>query len=270
MEQTRTTAIVTGANRGIGLEVCRQLAGRGLRVVLTARNAEAGRAAAAALAAKRGGEAGMVEFHPLDVTDGASIEALAGHVRRRWGGLDMLVNNAAVSLEGFNPEVVRRTLATNFFGPLRLTDALLPLLRDHGRIVMVSSGMGELSAFPRELRAVFLDPALGRESLLELVERFGRAVETDTLRADGWPRSAYRVAKAALNAHTRLLAAELRRTRPTLAVNAVCPGWVRTDMGGRWAARGVAKGAEGIVWAATLPAGGPSGGFFRDGRPIPW
>jgi len=132
--------------------------------------------------------------------------------------------------------------------------------------VMVSSGMGELSAYSPALRARFLDDALDVEGLVALVDEFAGAVAEGKHSAQGWPSSAYRVSKAALNALTRILAKRSERVH----VNAVCPGWVQTDMGGAGAPRSVAEGARGIVWAATLRQGGPHGGLFRDGKPIPW
>lgn len=228
-------AVVTGANRGLGREICRQLAQRDLRVILTARNAERGQAAAASLQAQ-----GLdVLFHPLDVTDQTAVRRLAKFLADDIGRLDVLVNNAAVLLdEGLPPlevdlSLVRLTLETNFYGPLRLCQTLVPLMQRHGygRIVNVSSQMGSLAQ-------------MGRGAL------------------------AYRVSKAAVNALTRILAAELRGGN--VLVNAVDPGWAQTDMGGAGAPRPVEQAAEGIVWLATLPDDGPTGGFFRDRRPLEW
>ena len=203
----------------------------------------------------------------LDVADAQSVSALAG-VAPRWGKLDALVNNAGTTLPGFNAEVAEATLAINFFGAMRVTDALLPMLAEDARIVMVSSGMGELSAVGPELRRRFSDPDLGREELVELVNEFVTAVRRGDHARLGWPSNAYRVSKVALNALTRILARELRGT--SIKVNAICPGWVRTRMGGRGADRSPEEGARGIVWAARLPPDGPSGGFFRDGKAIEW
>jgi NAD(P)-dependent dehydrogenase (short-subunit alcohol dehydrogenase family) len=132
---------------------------------------------------------------------------------------------------------------------------------------MVSSGMGELSRFSAELRRRFLDPALTREALDELVREFLAEVAADRPGLGGFPRNAYSVSKAALNAFTRILSRELE---PGQRVNAVCPGWVRTRMGGSSATRSLEQGAKGIVWAATLGPNGPNGRFFRDARPIDW
>jgi NAD(P)-dependent dehydrogenase (short-subunit alcohol dehydrogenase family) len=131
---------------------------------------------------------------------------------------------------------------------------------------MVSSGMGELNAYSPAIKARFLDESLAVDGLVALVGEFTAGVRAGRHEGEGWPSSAYRVSKAALNALTRILA----RESPRLHINAVCPGWVKTDMGGPSASRTVEQGARGIVWAATLGEGGPSGGFFRDGKAIPW
>ena len=224
-----TITLVTGGNRGIGREVCRQLAGRGHNVVLTARSAEA-----AATAARAAG----AEPLPLDVTDPGSIAAAARQVGERHGRLDVLVNNAAIDYDTWQRAidadlaVVREAAETNLYGPWLMVQQFLPLLRasEHPRIVIVSS-------------------------------------EAASLASMGGGTPAYTASKVALNALTRMLAAELRRDH--VLVNAVCPGWVATDMGGP-GGRLVEAGAASVVWAATLPDSGPTGGFFRDGRPLPW
>jgi NAD(P)-dependent dehydrogenase (short-subunit alcohol dehydrogenase family) len=233
-------AVISGASRGLGYETCRQLGRRGYRVLLTARDHARGKAAAGALQ----GEGLDAGFHPLDVTDADSVQALTGYLEREDGRLDVLVNNAGVFLDPMPPEdpsassvfradiaTVRYSMETNAYGPLRLCQALIPLMRGRGRVVNVSSGMGQLT------------------------EMNGCC-------------PGYRFSKAALNVLTRILADELRDTR--IKVNSVCPGWVRTEMGGPGAERSVEEGADTIVWLATLPDDGPSGGFFRDRKPIPW
>jgi len=254
-------AIVTGGNRGLGLETCRQLASKGYRVVLTARDLEQAKRAAAGLS-----PAGAVSAAQLDVANDQSVQAFAEYAKKELGPLAALVNNAGISMKGFDANVVEGTLAVNFFGALRVTRALSPLVVDGGSVVMVSSGMGELNAYSPAIKARFLDEALSVEGLVALVGEFAAGVRAGRHEADGWPSSAYRVSKAALNALTRILARQSARVH----INAVCPGWVKTDMGGPSASRTVEQGASGIVWAATLPASGPHGGFFRDGKAIPW
>lgn len=264
IETSQQLAVVTGANRGLGLETCRQLAGRGVRVVLTSRSAAQGRAAADRLQSQ-----GLaVGYHPLDVTDPASVAALADTLRREGRRIDALVNNAGVALEGFDAEVVRRTLAVNYFGAIDTTDQLLPLLAPHGRIVMVSSAMGQTDGLPPSLRDQFLDPVLTRDSLVDLLNCFVRDVEVGRHLERGWPANAYRISKLGLNAFTRILARELAGS--AVRVNAVSPGWVRTAMGGPGATRSIEEGAHGITWAALAEPDGPTGGFFRDGQPISW
>lgn len=262
--ELQRNAVVTGGNRGIGYETCRQLAEKRMRVVLTSRNQAKGSEAAAQLQAK-----GLdVVFHPLDISDPDSVAEFAGYADRTWGRLDVLVNNAGVSLKGFDADVVKRTLAVNFYGAMEVTDRLLPLMGKNGRIVMVSSGMGEVSCLSPARQREFLDPALSRDTLLQLMKAFVDDVEVGHHTKRGWPTSAYRVSKIGLNALTRILAREQQGS--SILVNSVSPGWVRTGMGGRFAPRGPKKGAETIVWAATLPAGGPSGKFFRDRKEISW
>jgi len=232
MAEDGRVALVSGANRGIGREVVRQLAVRGVTTILGSRDEEKGRTAAE-------GIDGEVVVRRLDVTDEKGIQNLAHEVEEEFGRLDVLVNNAGVSMDsgrrGVNADldVVRETLELNLFGAWRLCEAFVPLMQrnNYGRIVNVSSGMGALNEM-------------------------------------GGGSPAYRVSKTALNALTRILASELRGSG--ILVNSVCPGWVRTDMGGSGAARSVEEGADTLVWAATLADNGPTGGFFRDRRPIPW
>ncbi len=226
---------MTGANRGIGFEICRQLAGHGLRVLLTARDERKGHQATERLR-KDGLD---VHFRQLDVTDAESIEQVAAFAESEFGGVDVLVNNAGIYPDEDVPglsidlETVRRTMEVNVYGPLRLCQVVIPQMRrrKYGRIVNVSSGAGALS------------------------EMTGRTL-------------AYRVSKVSLNAITRILADEVRGTG--ILINAMSPGWVRTEMGGRNAPRSVEEGADTAIFLATLPDGGPTGGFFQDRKPIPW
>jgi NAD(P)-dependent dehydrogenase (short-subunit alcohol dehydrogenase family) len=235
-------AVVTGAARGLGLSVARELAAAGCLVLMVGRTAEAIEDAAQgpAGAGPQGAAACRRRYRR------ERRRRARGALRREFGRADILVNNAGVLLEprGFaapegasalvvDPEIVAATYACNALAPLRLIQAIVPLMRDNGwgRIVNVSSGMGQLADM-----------------------------------GGCWP--GYRMSKAALNALTRLTARELEES--PIKVNAVCPGWCRTEMGGQDATRSADEGAQGIVWAALLPDDGPSGGFFRDGKPIDW
>jgi NAD(P)-dependent dehydrogenase (short-subunit alcohol dehydrogenase family) len=231
MENGRV-ALVSGGNRGIGLEVCRQLAERGITVVMGSRDAEQGRTAAAKL------PEGVI-VQQLDVSDPESVERISRSVEEEFGRLDILVNNAAISNDegqsGVDADLdrVREALEANLLGAWRLCEVTVPLMRrnGYGRIVNVSTGLASLEDM-------------------------------------GGGSPGYRVSKTALNVLTRILASELRGSG--ILVNAVNPGWVQTDMGGSGATRTVEEGAEALVWAATLPNSGPTGGFFRDREPVAW
>jgi NAD(P)-dependent dehydrogenase (short-subunit alcohol dehydrogenase family) len=235
MGQTERVAIVTGANRGLGFETCRQLAQQGYQVILTSRDKRKGEQAVKEIA-----KSGLlVLYHPLDVQSETSVTQLRDFVLRDIGRLDVLVNNAAVLLDesrgvlGTKIEIFRNTMDTNLFGPLRMCQAFVPIMLEHdyGRVVNVSSDAGQLA------RMTDYAPA-------------------------------YAISKTALSALTVHVANAARGM--DILVNAVHPGWVRTDMGGRHAPRSVEDGADTIVWLATLPAGGPTGKFFCDRTLFDW
>ena len=231
----RRTAIITGANRGIGLEICRQLARLDYRVILTSREEDQGRRAVETLP-NTGGE---ILFHPLDVSIQESILHLREFVVSRFGAVDVLVNNAAILPDQYGRilkvevDKFRAALDTNTLGPLMLCQAFIPIMlkQDYGRVVNVSSGAGQIGNMVNDMPA-------------------------------------YRLSKIALNGLTLMLAESVKGSN--VLVNAGCPGWVRSDMGGPNADRSLEEGAQGIVWLATLPDGGPSGGFFRDRQQISW
>jgi len=229
-------AAVTGGNKGVGLALCRRLAREGCAVVLAARDEKKGGRACAELK-KEGLE---VQFHPLDVRDIDSARALAAFIEREFGRLDILVNNAAILIDRSKRALtidlpsLRETLETNLYGPLRLAQALAPLMRKSGggRVVNVSSWFGSMAEM------------------------------------QGGGYAGYRVSKACLNALTRILADELKGAG--ILVNAACPGWVRTDMGGAGAPLSPDEGADTPAWLALLPDGGPTGGFFQSRRAYAW
>jgi NAD(P)-dependent dehydrogenase (short-subunit alcohol dehydrogenase family) len=256
-------ALVTGATRGIGLAIARDLARNGLRVVVGGRDAPLG----AKVATELGGGA---RFQALDVTDDASIAAIAASLEAE-GGLDVLVNNAGASFDGFDASVARRTLDVNFTGMMRLTDRVLPLLHRDARIVMVSSGMGDVSILGAALREDVMRPQLGRAELVAFTDRFVADVSAGTHAKSGWPSNAYRVSKIAMNAYVRILGRELLDDPRKILVNAACPGWVRTAMGGSSAPRSPEEGAKTPAWLALLPIGDArSGGLYRDEQAIDW
>jgi NAD(P)-dependent dehydrogenase (short-subunit alcohol dehydrogenase family) len=237
------TALITGGNRGIGQQVARVLATEGWDVLIGARDKQKGEAAAARLRKDTGGRLKAVE---LDVTSDASVATAAQKLRDGAIRIDALVNNAGV----YRGVDATRTLDTNFFGPLRVTLGMLPLLRDGATITNVTSGLGALDNLEPAPRAFLADPALTREALVARVREGGR-----------WGTDGYGASKAALNALTRVLARELADRQ--IRVNATDPGWVRTDMGGRGAPRSVEEGAASVLFGVTTTE---TGGVFRDGR----
>jgi len=226
--------LITGANKGIGFEIARQCGAAGFQVIVSGR--DDGRVAACAAKLRKEG----IDVEPLvmDVSDPQSVDLAARTFSRMKKELDVLVNNAGIVVKGDKAlsreaeTILRQTLETNSFGPLRVTKAFLPFMKKPSRIIMISSGAGSMSD------------------------------EVQT-----WS-PAYAASKTLLNALTRQLADELKNNG--ISVNAVCPGWVRTDMGGRMASRSVSKGAETPVWLATEAPSSLTGKIFRDKKEIRW
>ena len=230
-------ALVTGANRGIGQQICADLAAQNIQVVLTSRDLQKGEAAAQIIRASQ--PQVQIVVQQLDVTSDESVNALHDFVLKTYGRLDILVNNGAILIDDdvsiFNLDIPRlqATLEANLYGPLRLCQAFIPLMQTngYGRVVNVSSEMGQLS-----------DMGVGT--------------------------AAYRISKTALNSLTTIFAAEVGRGN--IKINCCTPGWVRTDMGGPSAHKSVAEGADTPVWLATLPDDAPTGQFFADREIIAW
>jgi NAD(P)-dependent dehydrogenase (short-subunit alcohol dehydrogenase family) len=242
MKSQKRVALVTGGNKGIGFETCRQLGLKGYTVILAARDIAKGESSTQKLKNKNLD----VQFLKLDVRSEADADAAYDFVTQNYGRLDALVNNAGVFIDHVGPAEgaehpifeadihdIRESMETNTYGAFRMCQRFVPLMLEagYGRVVNVSSGMAQL------------------------IEMNG-----------GYP--GYRISKVGLNAVTKIFADETDGTN--VLINSVCPGWVKTDMGGPSAEIEVAEGADSLVWLATLPDGSPSGGFFRERKPIAW
>ncbi len=238
----RKIALVTGAGKGLGFATSMDLAKKGYQVLMVARSLDKLKKAVQDVDC----EGLSLELFEADITRAEDVQRLKEQVIKKVSHLDVLVNNAGVFLESLDsqypektsalhvhPDVVLRTFESNTLGAFRMCQAFIPLMKKngYGRVVNVSSGMGQLSEME-----------------------------------GNWP--GYRMSKTAMNAMTRVLASELKGSN--IKVNSVCPGWVRTDMGGPNAQRTIEEGIAGIVWAATLQDDGPTGGFFRDGKTLEW
>ncbi|MDQ0200342.1 SDR family oxidoreductase [Neobacillus ginsengisoli] len=235
MSKFRKIALITGGNKGIGFELSKQLAEKNFQVLLGSRNRDRGQKAVSSLQ-KLGIESSFVE---LDVDNPESIENTVKDIQDTYGRLDVLINNAGVYLdEGLklseeDPTILEKTMRTNLLGPYHLIRSFLPLMEknNYGRIINISSGYGQIDEM------------------------------------DDYGAGSYKLSKLALNGLTRILASEVSGN---IKVNAVCPGWVRTDMGGPNASRSAEEAASSILWLAELEEDGPSGGFFRNGKRISW
>ncbi|BAT97903.1 hypothetical protein LR48_Vigan11g036400 [Vigna angularis] len=289
-EATERYAVVTGANKGIGLEIVKQLASAGIKVVLTARNEERGLHAMETI--KASALSHLVMFHQLDVADATSVANLADFIKSKFGKLDILVNNAGIGGTvtkdvGLLPSVIlsrgavseedgtkaitqtyelaEECLQINYYGTKITVESLMPLLQlsDSPRIVNVSSSLGQLESFPKEswARGVLSDgEKLTEEKVDEIVKKFLSDYKEGSLESKGWPRylGAYIVSKAAMNGYTRILA----KKHPSFCINSVCPGYVKTDITSNTGFLTVEEGAASPVKLSLLPNGSPSGLFY--------
>ena len=242
MKIKKRIALVTGANKGLGFEICKQLLEKNLYVILTSRDFIKGEKAYKKLSTYHD----SLEFQELDVTNDKQISTLFNYIKTTHGHCDVLINNAGIfpdqksndydtksSIQDAIIDDIKAGMQTNAYAALKLCQAVVPLMKsnNYGRIVNMSSGMGQLSFM-----------------------------------SGGYP--GYKISKTALNAITRIFADELMSMN--ILVNSLCPGWVKTDMGGSEATRELPEGADTAIWLATLPDNGPTGGFFRDRHEIPW
>ncbi|XP_048202209.1 carbonyl reductase [NADPH] 1 [Perognathus longimembris pacificus] len=277
MSSTKRVALVTGANKGIGFaitrELCRSFSGD---VVLTARDEARGRAAVQQLQA----EGLSPRFHPLDIDDVQSIRALRDFLRREYGGLNVLVNNAGIAFKRADPTPfhiqAEVTLKTNYFGTKDVSTELLPLMKPQGRVVNVSSilSVRSLKSCSPALQEKFRSDTITEEELTGLMNKFVEDTKKGVHEQEGWPNSAYGVSKIGVTVLSRIHARELREQRSgdSILLNACCPGWVRTDMAGPSATKSPEEGAETPVYLALLPpeAEGPHGQFVSEKKVEKW
>eukprot|EP00249_Psilotum_nudum_P019630 c27348_g1_i3 orf=318-1163(-) len=263
-----TVAVVTGSNKGIGFEIVKQLAKEGLTVVLTARNEERGHQAVEKLKQ----EGLHVAFYPLDVCSTESISNLADWLKKQYGGLDILVNNAAIADFDFDYEMAKSVMETNYEGVKKVTKGLLPVLKASpagARIVNVSSGLGKIErlgnqSLEKEISNV---DSLTPEKVDHFVQRYLEDIKNGIAETNGWPTKyypSYSLSKVVLNAYTRLLAKSLENlpNGEKVYVNCMAPGFVKTDLNRNTGILTPEVGADTAVWLALLPPGGPTGQFF--------
>ncbi|KAF2862564.1 NAD(P)-binding protein [Piedraia hortae CBS 480.64] len=284
-------AAVTGGNRGIGFAIVRNLAlqypsspynSGPLLIYLTARNAERGTEAVKALAndpqlkqakalSQDGGQT-TIKFHELDIDDKNSIHTFASFLHREHPeGIDFVINNAGIAMEGYNMNVVTKTLNTNYYGTLEATQALLPLVRDGGRLCNVSSIAGKLSKYSDDIRQEFIDAAQSNvEAVTALMEKYTQCVADGTEEANGFPKRAYAVSKAGITAMTKAIALEEGKRKRGVLINVCCPGYVNTNMTKENGAKTPDEGAITPVMLVLQEIGGTTWEFWSDERVSEW
>ncbi|MCJ1248978.1 hypothetical protein MMC30_006199 [Trapelia coarctata] len=282
-------AVVTGANKGIGLAIVRQLAlqypksafnNGPFLVYLTARNKERGEEALEnirkdnqlkrASALQEDGGLTEVRYHQLDISQTNSIRLFSGLLKKEHPeGIDIVINNAGIAMDGFNPHVVKETLQCNYYGTLEATQTFLPLIKPGGRLVNVSSLAGVLSKYSSSIRSKFLSAKTIPE-ITSLMESFKAAVNAGNEKEQGWPSAAYAVSKAGVTGLTKVVAEEAKEREDKVLINSCCPGWVNTDMSKGNGTKTVDQGAQTPVLLALGDIGGKSGLFWQEERPIEW
>lgn len=269
---TTKVAVVTGANKGVGLAIVRRLCKEfNGDVYLTSRNEEYGRRALAALKT----EGLNPKFHQLDIDYAESIEAIKQHILDEYGGLDVLVNNAAIAYRAASTvpfiDQARETVSINFTGTLNVSRAFIPMLRPHARIVNVSSAISSLSLLQKHLQERFMKPNVSEEEVVGLMDEFLQGVAAGNHTENGWPNWPNAVAKIGVNALTRIHSRELAKLgNEDILVNACCPGWVKTDMADELAPLSPDQGAETPLYLALLPPESPTGQFWIDKKIVEW
>lgn len=270
-------AIVTGSNKGIGLAIVRALCKQFQGVVyLTARDVGRGQEAVTSLSS----EGLKAEFHQLDINDVNSIVTAAAYFKQKYGGVDVLVNNAGIAFKGADttPFAIQAevTLKTNFFATRDMLNHFMPLIKPGGRVVNVSSFVGSrtLNQCSPTLQERFRSEDISEDELVGLMQQFVDLTQKDQHKQGGWPETAYGVSKTGLTVLSMILARRLSKERPNdgILLNACCPGWVRTDMAGPKAPRSPDEGAVTPVYLALLPPGAtePHGKFVSDNEVQPW
>jgi len=257
---------VTGANKGIGFQTVKLLANvPGMHVILTARKESLGLEAIEKLK-----DHSNVEFQQLDIDDEKSIANFANTLKSKFGGLDILVNNAGLAFKGdaFDENVARTTIATNYFGTLHVCNSLLPLVREGGRVVNVSSQAGSLAKLSPELKSKFTSSTLTVGEITNLMNSFITAVGKGTHKEEGWPQTTYGISKVGVTALTKVLAREEKRN---ILINCCCPGWCQTDMSSNSGTRTAEQGANSAVYLSLLPSDSKiNGKFYRDDKELEW
>lgn len=282
-------AVVTGSNKGIGFAIVRQLALQypqspantgPFLIYLTARDQGRGQQALSdihsdpalksAKALKQDGGLSEVAFHELDISQTNSIRAFSEHLRKQHpGGIDMVINNAGVAMQGFDAGIVKQTLEANYFGTLEATQDFLPLIKQGGRLVNVASMAGHLSKYSDSIRQKFLQ-AKSHDEITALMQGFKKAVAAGKENKEGWPSAAYAVSKAGSIGMTRTIAMEAKSKGNNVLINSCCPGYVKTDMTRGGGAKAPDQGAQTPVMLALQDIGGKSGLFWQHEKPIEW